>query len=330
MEWVSNAQEGVVSRRQLLAQGLSEKQIERLLRRRELAPIHPGIYLSHTGEPSWHQRAWAAFLLADPTWGVGPVGEPGRAALAGPSALRLAVGAGPVPGPNLRSVVSTESIHVAVGEGRRRAAPPGVRLHRTAHLGARVLWSLAPPRVRAEEALMDLVAITRAPNQALGLLADACQARITTAERLRTCLAGRQRMPGRRLLGGALDDLAAGTCSVLEYGYLRHVVRPHGLPAPDRQVRDTSTLGLVFRDAVSGELVVELDGRFFHDNARQRDRDFDRDLDVAAAGRSTVRLTWGQVFERPCATAARLERVLQRCGWAGRGTRCGPTCEVNP
>ena len=35
---------------------------------------------------------------------------------------------------------------------------------------------------------------------------------------------------------------------------------------------------------------MELDGRLFHDTTEQRDRDFDRDLDVAADGSSTLRL----------------------------------------
>lgn len=67
-------------------------------------------------------------------------------------------------------------------------------------------------------------------------------------------------------------------------------------------------------------MVVELDGRLFHDAATGRDRDLERDLDTATDGRSTVRLGWGQVFERPCTTAAKVGRLLQLAGLVGGGS----------
>ncbi|MGN6782242.1 MAG: hypothetical protein ACTHJH_12130 [Marmoricola sp.] len=57
--------------------------------------------------------------------------------------------------------------------------------------------------------------------------------------------------------------------------------------------------------------MVELDGRLFHDTASARDRDAERDLDAAVSGATTVRLTWGQVYDRPCATAAKVASVLR-------------------
>ena len=71
--------------------------------------------------------------------------------------------------------------------------------------------------------------------------------------------------------------------------------------------------------------LVELDGRLFHDNAVARDHDLDRDLDAALAGRHTVRLGWGQVFDRPCLTAMRIGALLQARGWTGSPTSC-PQC----
>ena len=50
-------QSGVVSRRQLLRAGLTDNDIARLLRRRELARVHSGVYVDHTGPLSWLQRA---------------------------------------------------------------------------------------------------------------------------------------------------------------------------------------------------------------------------------------------------------------------------------
>ncbi|WP_329604315.1 hypothetical protein [Mycolicibacterium fortuitum] len=67
-----------------------------------------------------------------------------------------------------------------------------------------------------------------------------------------------------------------------------------------------------YRDAEYSErLIVELDGRVHHDSPPRRDADFERDFDSAADGRPTVRLSSGQVFDRPCQTAGKIAQVLQ-------------------
>ncbi|SFB90212.1 hypothetical protein SAMN04487968_102223 [Nocardioides terrae] len=74
-------------------------------------------------------------------------------------------------------------------------------------------------------------------------------------------------------------------------------------------------------------LAFELDGRLGHDGSAARDRDLERDLDAAVdAGRTTIRIGWGQVFDRPCSTAAELGRLLQQRGWPERsaGARVAP------
>jgi len=145
-------------------------------------------------------------------------------------------------------------------------------------------------------------------------------------------------MAGRRFRRGrwmrsVLADLAAGTESVLEHGYLNRVERPHGLPRGRRQLSDRSTGKQVHRDVVYDDLalIVELDGRLFHDNAKQRDQDFDRDLDAAAVQDSlTVRITHGQVFGTPCRTADRLTTLMRRRGWQGPVMSCPKCTGSNP
>ncbi|OMC01960.1 hypothetical protein A5742_03340 [Mycolicibacterium fortuitum] len=46
-------------------------------------------------------------------------------------------------------------------------------------------------------------------------------------------------------------------------------------------------------------------------------------------GRSTVRLSSGQVFDRPCQTAGKIAQVLQQHGIAVAGRPCGPRCEFD-
>jgi hypothetical protein len=300
-------QAGVISRAQAGSAGLTENDVRRLLRRREWVRVHPGVYVDHTGELTWLQRAWASVLFAEP------------AALSHESALRAADG----PGKH-----KEEAIHVAVGRDRRIGSPPGVHVHRTAHLDDRVLWNLNPPRMRYEDAALDVAIGCEAPVDALGVLAAAVQSRRTTARRMLVSLDARARSPRREWVAGVLEDVAEGACSVLEQGYLRQVERAHRLPRAERQTRVTATMGVIYRDASYPTMYVELDGRLFHDNPAQRDRDLDRDLDAAVDGRSTIRLGYGQVFDRPCLTAARLATLLHQRGWRGQACPCGPTCPV--
>ncbi len=300
-------QAGVISRGQIKAAGLSENDVRRLLRRRELVIVHPGVYVNHTGELTWLQRAWAAVLFASP------------AALSHDSALRAADG----PGKHKEQI-----IHVAVRPHRRITAPAGVVIHRMTHLDKRTMWHRSPPRVRYEDAALDVAIAASDEMAALDVLASAVQSRRTTARRMLTQLEARSRSPRRAWLAGVLNDVADGACSVLEHGYLKLVERAHGLPCAERQQRAVATTGVVYRDASYDVMLVELDGRLVHDTSGQRDRDMDRDLDAAVDGQTTIRLGYGQVFDRPCLTAQRLGVLLQRLGWTGEPRPCGPDCPI--
>jgi hypothetical protein len=307
-----SVQSGVIARRQALGCGLKSHDVRRLLRRREWATVHPGVYVVHTGPPTWLQRAWAAVLITD------------QAALCHRSAMRAAAG------PGTRDAADDGPIHIAVDRSRTVEPPPGVVRHYVTGLQGRVQWNASPPRVRIEEAVLDLAAAASDDFAAIAALADAVQSRLTTAPRILEALQSRSRISRRDFLARVLADVAAGSCSVLEQGYLERVERAHGLPAGSRQVR-ASARGPIYRDVeypLFGT-VVELDSRLFHDSPRARDRDLDRDLDAAVDGKVTVRLGWGQVFGRQCETAPRIGRILQSRGWRGRPTPC-PHCAVVP
>ena len=302
-------QAGVVARRQLLAIGGRPSDIERLLRRRLLVRLLPGVFLDHTGRPTWEQRAWAGVLFYAP------------AALAHGSALRAALGP-------WRMHDDPAPIEVAVDEGRSLRSVPGYRVRRVSHLDAKAQWHLAPPRLRVEEAALDVAARASSEHDAVQVLAEVCQRRRSTPGRLAVALAGRTRLPRGRWLAAVLDDLDQGVCSVLEHGYRSRVQRPHALPAGSGQAPGSTDGRPSRRDVGIEELgvVIELDGRLFHDNAAQRDVDLDRDLEVAADSGETVRLGWGQVFDRPCRTAVLLGRLLARRGWRGEPRPCGSAC----
>ena len=300
------AQAGVVARSQLVALKMEPHDIRRLLSRRELASIHPGVYVDHTGDPSWIQRAWAAVLFCSP------------AALAAESAMRAADGPG-------RRHGEDGPIRVAISAHRRVVAPVGISVVRTAGIDDRVLWDLGPPRMRYDEAALDVALTSPGEFGAIGAVARAVQSQHTTAARMRVALDARSRAPRRDFIAAILDDVANGACSVLEHGYLTRVEVPHSLPAAARQQRGTTSVGVIYRDASYGVLDLELDGRLFHDTAEARDRDFERDLDGAVDGRTAVRLSWGQVFDRSCSTAVKVSRLLAARGWP-TGRACGAGC----
>ena len=190
-------------------------------------------------------------------------------------------------------------------------------------------WNLSPPRLRYDEAAVDVAAAASCELDAIAALAKACQSRRTTAARLLVTLGERDRIARRQWLENTLRDVADGTCSVLEHAYLVRIERAHRLPRARRQERATASVGIVYRDATyDAGCFVELDGRLFHDSVTQRDADFDRDLDAAVGGGSTVRLSWGQVFDRPCSTTAKLVVVLRARGVAVSPRACGPGCPV--
>jgi hypothetical protein len=304
VEGLALAQDGVISRRQILAAGGADSDIARLLRRRELTYVHRGVYVNHSGRLTQAQRHWAAVLAFWP------------AALAHASAL---------PDP------TTTIVHVAVDPSRKLVPLPRIVLHRTPDFEQRSELDRCPPAIRLEHALIDVVAgelHDEEVSAAFAVLARVCAARRTTPQRILQTLQTRRRVSGRRTLQAMLADLRDGACSVLERGYLHRVERAHGLPRGERQTRSTATGRSTFQDVRyrGPGVVVELDGRAFHDSTRDRDRDALRDLaELSRSGLVTTRVTYGLVFGDACRTAVLIGDLLRRRGWTGRLRTC-PEC----
>jgi hypothetical protein len=182
--------------------------------------------------------------------------------------------------------------------------------------------------MRIEHAVIDVAATQhREPVAMFRTLADLCQTRRTTPQRIRRVLETRGRVPGKALMLELLEDLATGACSVLEREYLR-IERRHGLPEGTRQKPATVAGRSAYRDVDYEEfgVLVELNGRAFHDDARSWDLDALRYLDALVdSDRPTVALTYGLVFGTPCQTVAKVGALLNRRGWTGRIRPC-PRC----
>jgi hypothetical protein len=301
-----STQDGVASRAQLLAARVDDNAIEVAVRRRELTRIARGVYVDHTGEPSWQQRVWAACLRFSP-------------AVADPATTL-----------SLEGIAERPSrIGVAVDAGRFVGGEKEVRVLRTRDFAEQARLDLHPPRLRLEAATVAHAGGLRDEQALVGFLSDVVGSRRTTAARLLERVAATRRLPRRHLVHAVLTDLEDGMCSNLERIYTHRVERAHGLPAASRQVRTRAGDRVTFRDNeyLDGLLVVELDGRVGHDTSADRWADAERDLHTTLHGGHTLRLVWQQALDS-CRAAVVVGSLLGAVGWTGRPTPCGVDCLV--
>ena len=122
---------------------------------------------------------------------------------------------------------------------------------------------------------------------------------------------GRRGVARLRQLVSSLDPQTARTRTELERRFLK-LCHQAGLTSPE--VNSRLDLGreriepdFLWRDA---RLIVETDGRRFHDTATAFERDRRRDQLLAAAGWRVVRFTWGQVTREPSRVARTVEALL--------------------
>jgi hypothetical protein len=300
---------GIVTRAQVVAVGLTDDWLAHQVRSRRWRPTGRGVYATTTGELTTDQRHWAAVLRCGP-----------GAALAGDTAVGLWVPERP----------AVEPLTVAVDE-RRRVEVGDIDVWLVQNLTDVVHPAREPPRLKLEEAVLMTAARRPTLDDAVGLVADVCSSRRTTASRLRAALL---RLPTnlrfRRQLRELLDDVAAGAYSYLEVHYLRRVERPHGLPVGSRQRRVVPGGRPWYRDVeyVGYAVVAELDGRLGHETYVDRGHDMDRDNVTVVGGSVAARFGYPHVLRRSCESAAVLARLLRDGGWKGELRRCGPRCRV--
>jgi very-short-patch-repair endonuclease len=299
-------QHGVVTRKQAAAHGIDDDRIKIRLSSGRWTPLHRGVYAVFSGEPGRGAVLWAAVLRAGP----GAVLRHHTAA----ELLGLADG-------------ERDVIDLTVPLGRHPQAVGGVRVHRSGRVPAAAHPVRLPPRTRLEETVMDLAQAAASLDDACGWLCRAVGRRLTTAARLRAALDDRSRVSRREGLLAALDDVASGAHSLLEYRYVRDVERPHGLTVAVRQARTGRGPVSRYIDQLYDEakLAVELDGQAAHPMER-RWADIRRDNAHATEGLITLRYSWSDVAGQPCLVASQIAQVLTQRGTPVTLRRCSPTC----
>jgi hypothetical protein len=310
-------QHGVIARWQAASVGLPPHVIDNRLRQGRWQPLYRGSYAAFTGPPPRLSVLWAAVLR----------GGPG-AALSHQSAAEID-GLTDRPG-SLIHVSVPPARQVAVSARERHPDSPGLRIHRSARLAETRHPLLTPPRTRIEETAVDLARHAVDLDEALSWLTAACGRRLTTTAKLRTALDAHAKMPWRLELSAALDDVSDGALSVLEYRYVRHAERAHGLPTARRQRKRAAGRRAQYLDNQYEEylLVVELDGQASHPVAA-RWSDIRRDNTSTVSGVFTLRYGWADVTGRPCSVAAEVAIVLRNRGWTGQVTPCSPQCPIS-
>lgn len=294
---VASRQAGAVARCQLLEAGLTPSAADRRVRSGRLTVELPGVYTVPGSPDTALRRRWVALLA------VGPA-----AVLSFDSAARVhRLAAVPADGPTVLTVPHS---------GWQRL--PGVVVHQISDLSPDdriVLDHLPVTSVR--RTIVDLAATWRRGRVAV-TLDDAVAARKTTYAEVGECLrsVARRGKPGVRLLTALLDERGPGAvppASVLERDFFGLVDRSP-LPAPVRQhplPRNDGALGLVDAAWPGVRLIVEVDGRRWHQRIADLKRDRDRDLQAAAAGWQVLRLLHEHIVGAPAETSAQLVAAYQ-------------------
>ncbi len=300
-------QSGILSRRQVLAAGLSRGVFRSRLRRGSWQRLHPGVYAVFSGEPNREAMLWAAVAYAGP-----------GAVLSHQTAAELAG----------LSDTASSLIHVTVPAVRRVTKRAGLALHVSSRAAAAVHPARMPPQTRVEETILDLWQAAASLDDAVGWVTRGVGRRLTTQERLRRAASARSRIRWRAQLNELLSPDAAGIHSVLEYRYVRHVERPHRLPASRRQAHARRDGKSQYRDLLyeAYATAIELDGQVAHP-LESRWRDIHRDNAASATGITTMRYGWRDVTSTPCHVAAEIAGVLAAHGYTG-ARPCSADCPV--
>jgi phage gp36-like protein len=301
-------QNGVIASRQARLVGLTSDRIEGLLRARRWQRVDYGVYAAFTGTLPKSAILWAAVLRAGP-----------QAVLSHETAAGLY---GIIDDPGRK-------IHLTVPRQQRMRPTARLVIHRSSRFLQVADPGFRPPRTQIDETVLDLTEGTASFDDVVALLARSCQRHLTTPYLLNCALEKRPRVRWRREISLALQDVADGVNSVLEFRYLRDVERAHRLPVGERQAPGRQQGRGVFRDIEYRKyrVLVELDGQASHLD-EQRWQDKHRDNAAAADGYISLRYGWADIHERACETATQVAAVLSRQGWAGTPRRCGPACQL--
>lgn len=237
---LADAQHGVVSRRQLLALGLTRWDVRAEVRAGRWREHHRQTICVHTGPLDQVASWWHAVLEAGT-----------RACLDGTAALIAAGLTG----------FTADTIRVSVPRGCKVLPSPGAMVRQTRRLRPSDVITSGVPRVRPPVAAVRAALWAASDKQAALLMTMVVQQGLATAAQIGLALLDVRRDKRRRFLEQILLDVIGGAQSMGELD-VAGICRRRGLPAPERQVMRRGKDGRYFLDVFWPEcnLVLEIDG----------------------------------------------------------------------
>jgi hypothetical protein len=285
-------QHGVLTRRQLLAIGLSAGGIDHRMRNGRLVVVRRGVYALGHAELRRQGHALAAVLA---------VGD--DAVLSHRSAARQ-WGLRPWDG---------AFFELSIPSARGRKPQHDLRVHRSVDLHP---WEICEddglPLTTPARTLLDLAAVVP-PHHLRRAVERAEQLELYDHTAVLRALADHPGRPGSPALIALLADLHDhGTTTMsrsdLEALFLQ-LCLDHDLPRPQvNRYGDGRELDFRWPER---RLAVETNGFWVHRTRNAFESDHERRLELEAAGWRVISLTWRQVVDRPHAIALHVRRVLE-------------------
>lgn len=266
--------EGIATRTQLLAAGITLGALRAHLEARRWRALNERVICLHNGPLTAAQQRWAVFLSA-----AQPAAMCGRTAM------------------TMWGVVGLDDsvVHVLVRRGARVLPVPGVdvAVHESRRFGlADVVHGRAPQLTSLARSTVDAASWCVSARDAARVLVAPVQQRFELAANLLRALEVAGRVRHRQMLLSLCQDLVGGAQALSEVEFLAFC-RRHGLPRPELQVRLDSVgrrryLDAMFRLAVGRVVRVEIDGGV-HLSLTTRWLDTMKDNDAALAGQVVLR-----------------------------------------
>jgi very-short-patch-repair endonuclease len=290
---LAERQHGVVAQRQLRGLGISDDRIRGRLRRRQLHPIHRGVY-AYGFRLVGKEARWIAAVLA-----------------CGSDAVLSHRSAAQLWGLQRGSSWSTE---VMRAKGWR--APDGVVVHRAALPDDERTVAEGIPVTTVPRTVLDFATVG-SRRQVERVLNEVEVRGLTDRLSIPDLLARYPRRRGTAVLRDLLDEGAeAGGVTRNDFEELFvPLLDSYGLPRP-RFNADLSVAGRFFSvDCLwqRGRLVVELDSRGVHGTRKAFENDRERDRLLMVDGWRVMRVTWRQLRYDGARIAADIRTAL-RCG----------------
>lgn len=283
----------VVSRRQLLALGLTDNAMQwRLRPGGPWQVLLPGVYLGVSGAPTMHQKEMAALLYAGP-----------GSLITGPVALMHH---------SIRSSPDLDVIDVLVPAGRQRGSTGFARLHRTARLPVRTLVSGPVRLVPAARAVADTARQLTSLRDVRAVVADAVQLGRCTISQLADEL-GNGPVRGSATFRSALAEVAEGIRSTAE-GDLRDLIKAGRLPMPlfnPSLYKGDVFLGRPDAWWPDAGVTAEVDSREYHLSPEDWERDRRRHTRMGTAGIIPLHFSPKQIRHEPAEVIRLIKEALE-------------------